>query len=234
MSKAKSKIQYIWEIEENNDCFDRFEHSPYGPLKKRFKHRFFKTREMAEAVATPIAAKRHEHMVAETLGYVNDKSEGTQFDKVEKKWWRSKPPLNIYRTKTRTVYLCGDPFWDTQDRRGAHYGVIQRVKVLINGPEVEPLKTITITTVDGSIDSRSGADDVRLVVINKRKVKEHQRDERGPKNGPLAHVVYDGEKFKAVEIDKRVKVVVLHMESYQGREFARTVRTQELYYRGEG
>ena len=125
VERRMAKVKYIWRIVENNDCFCKWARSD------KIKYWFFKTRELAEAFVQPIVEKRHESYVHDTIEIVNNKyGDADQFDAAEKKWWRKRPPLNIYRTKRRTVYLVGEPDWDSRDRRGYCYGAIERVKVL--------------------------------------------------------------------------------------------------------
>jgi hypothetical protein len=230
-----SKVNYIWRIVENNDCFNHWDHGSKEndyKLIPRFKHWFFKTREMAEAAALPVVQKRHKAYVHDTIETVNDKyHDADQFDADEKRWWREKPPLNTYRTKTRTVYLVGDPFWDSQDRRGHCYGCIERVKVLMDGPVAPPLKTIHIYVRDGEIDTILRPDDMRLATIDETKVKDCQRQEDGPEEAPLVEVKFTGEKFKPVKIPEGTKVVIHYKESYCHGESAIIRKVQEFYHR---
>lgn len=119
------KVKYVWRIVPNHNCF-----VDWGRAKDEIKYWFFKTRELGEAAVKDFVEKHHADYVKERIWYSKTSEGKEQLDKEEREWWQAKPPLNILRRKTKTVYLCGDPEWDSRDKRGAYYGELEQVKVL--------------------------------------------------------------------------------------------------------
>ena len=124
---------YVWYVVDETSGFLGSFSTSYG----RRRPRYFSTRELAEPAVEQIARRVHQNVVAQMNDELDNPEERDYHREAEAKWWRSKPTLTTYRTATRTVYLCGDPMWDSQDRRGSYYGTIRRVR-LITPDDIRP------------------------------------------------------------------------------------------------
>lgn len=115
---------FIWEIVNEREFSSG---SMFAPRKLP---RFYLSREKAEVAAHKIAVKAHADRLKDVLDRVDDEEDGEEFDDDEKAWWRSKPAMSVHRTEKDTFYCCGDPQWDSRDRRGIAYGWVSRREVV--------------------------------------------------------------------------------------------------------
>ena len=85
--------------------------------------RNYASREKAEAFMLPHVEKAHKQWLDAQIDYATSYDEGREeIDEETLAFWQSNPPVNVHRTETQTIYLCGEPDWDSRDRRGRPYG----------------------------------------------------------------------------------------------------------------
>jgi hypothetical protein len=90
--------------------------------------RNFLSREKAEAFMLPHAEKAHKFFLEAAIDTATTYED--EYDQEAVEFWKTNPPLNVHRTDTQTIYLCGEPDWDSRDRRGRVYGWLVRQEIV--------------------------------------------------------------------------------------------------------
>lgn len=122
--EAEGDLRVVWEI-VNANAFYRG-----GAFMDRDAPRFYLSREKAEAAAQEIASRAHEDNIEDHTSRFEDPEYGDCYTQEERAWWLSSPPLTVHKTESKTFYCCGDPEWDSRDRRGEAYGWVARREVV--------------------------------------------------------------------------------------------------------
>jgi hypothetical protein len=131
---------YFWEISADaNSIFDRWGNIMVLRNKRGMTiydendnathlPRNFLNREKAEAFMLPHAEKAHKFFLDAAIDTATTYED--EYDQEAVEFWKTNPPLNVHRTDTQTIYLCGEPDWDSRDRRGRVYGWLIRQEIV--------------------------------------------------------------------------------------------------------
>lgn len=90
--------------------------------------RRFLSREKAESFMIPHAEKAHEEFLSSAIDTATTYED--EYDEKAVEFWKTHPPLNIHRSDDQTTFMCGDPEWDSRDRRGRVYGWLVRKEIV--------------------------------------------------------------------------------------------------------